>query len=498
MPSGIVTSSAVDLEAIQAFSTYLHETIHWWQHIGSTYGLMLSMAYPTQAHANYTHLRNLIANIGFKKSIRELADSLPSGGYGTPGGLANTIINNHFDMQSFLSLTLSAQSANEIVQNSLFESLGHAYSISYGNIITLLASVSDSAFCVIPNPMMWEGGFNGLRAAKEEGFYYGSPVSLYPIGAYEIFEGQARMAQLQYLHFATGGLLGMEAAEERGMFNGVYGTAFSAFLQLTKLERPSSIDHPTIGLFLLICDLALNPGSGFPFPIANFQSFIRDIDPGARFVYLCTIARFKHPEVMNAIHEYSRDEYEAISQKLCKAMIEHPPLDIAQEFSRWIELPEFLPLMSEYESFRYENGNTAVRIIFSHFLSFMRDKFEKPEFFCWPGAWMAGSRLSQDVEILFDRHGALFVDREDGDGGVYPRLRFGRSEHEVQKAFDAFYANNVIFDLTTQWIAEPGPFKFDYRWLSQNGSAAEIKEFAERTFESIYGVRPSQAIILSA
>ena len=32
-------------------------------------------------------------------------------------------------------------------------------------------------------------------------------------------------------------------------------------------ERPNRFDSPLIGLFLLICDLALNPGSGFPFPV---------------------------------------------------------------------------------------------------------------------------------------------------------------------------------------------------------------------------------------
>jgi hypothetical protein len=49
MPSGIVNSSMVDLEGVEAFSTYLHETVHWWQHVGSTYGLLMSMIYPSQS-----------------------------------------------------------------------------------------------------------------------------------------------------------------------------------------------------------------------------------------------------------------------------------------------------------------------------------------------------------------------------------------------------------------------------------------------------------------
>lgn len=108
---------------------------------------------------------------------------------------------------------------------------------------------------------------------------------------------------------------------------------------------------------------------------------------------------------------------------------------------------------------------------------------------------MGGKRLSTDAMTLFDRHGALFVDKEDDDG-VYPRLLAGRSEKDVQETFDDFYMNNVIYDLTRQWITQLGPFTYDYRWLSQKGSAEEIRDFAERSFEGVYGVRPSNVDVL--
>lgn len=497
MPDGIVTSDAIDLEGVEAFSTYLHETIHWWQHVGSTYGLMMSMTYPAQAHANYDHLKNLLSQVGFKKSVRNIAESMPGGGFGTPSGLASIIINNHFDMDSYRGLTVSPLSAEKIVQSPLFENLGHSYHIAHGNIISLLSSVSDTEFKTIPHPKAWGEAFRELRETKEEGYYYGSPITLYPIGAYEIFEGQARMAQLQYLHFATGELLGMEAAEEGRMFDGVYGKAFSAFLDLTELERPSSLDHPTIALFLLVCDIAINPGSGFPFPLVHFKTFIHDADPGARFVSLSRLARLKCPEVLDKIHDYSRQEYEEVSQKLCDALIEEPPLRVAQEFVRWSETPEFQPLMSEHQAFRYSKANVVVRVLFSHFLSFMLDKMKNPEVFCWPGAWMAGKRVSNIAAELFDRHGALFVDKEDDDG-IYPRLVSGRTERDVQEVFDDFYANNVLFDLTHQWITEPGPFRFDYRWLTQQGTNQEIQDFAEQCFQSVYGVRPSAVDLIKS
>jgi aryl-alcohol dehydrogenase-like predicted oxidoreductase len=66
-----IAAGKVDFEGLRAYSTYVHETIHWWQHIGSTTGLMLSLSYPGQSHANHTHLRNLLTQIGPKKSIRQ-------------------------------------------------------------------------------------------------------------------------------------------------------------------------------------------------------------------------------------------------------------------------------------------------------------------------------------------------------------------------------------------------------------------------------------------
>lgn len=496
LPDGITTSSSVDLDGIKAMSTYLHETIHWWQHIGSTYGFVLSMTNPAQAYANYNHLKNILDTVGFKKSILQLAKSLPHGTYGSPSATANTIINNNFDIASFRSLTLNLTSAKSIVNDPLFDCIGHSYAITYGSIINLLSIATDRSFNVIPNPSMWGEPFQFLRDSKKDGYYYGSDISLYPIGAHEIFEGQARMAQLQYLHFATDGNYGMEAADQAKLFDGVYGKAFSTFLQLAELERPNSIDHPIIALFLLVCDLAINPGSGFPFSLHNYSTFIHDIDPGARFVSLSRAVRLKYPELINFIGDYSRDEYETVSEKLCSAIVEASPLKIAKEFCRWSRRPEFSRLMSEYESFRFDKENTVVRVFFSHFLSFMCDKFVRPEFFCWPGAWMAGKRTQEDNKVLFDRHSALFVDKEDDDG-IFPRILPNRIQSDVYNTFQEFDSHTVVCDLTRQWIYESGPFSYDYQWLAQNGSDYnDIQCFAERCFGSVYGIKPGNVSLL--
>ncbi|MFI8665527.1 hypothetical protein ACIGGE_03720 [Qipengyuania sp. NPDC077410] len=495
LPSGI--TSEVDFEGMQAFSTYLHETIHWWQHIGSTYGFMLSMTYPTQSHSNHGHLKKLIEQVGFKKSILNLAEALPRGGLGTPAGTANIVINNHFDMEVFRGLTVSPHAAKLMIQNPQFENLGHAFTVLWGNNISLLSSVTDRHFNVIPHPKGWSAEFRKLREAREEGYYYGSPIGLPELGAYELFEGQARMSQLHYLHFGTGGKFDMADAVSSGMFKGVYGKAFSGFLTMTGLDWPDSLDHPTVASFLVACDVAINPGAGFPFPVVHFPSFIDDIDPGRRFMTMCKLAREKCPEVFSLVQDYSREEYAETSQKFASTIVEMPPLEIAAEFCRWISTPEFQPIMREYETFSFGEGNTVPRVLFAHFLAFMRDKYAHPEFFCWPGALMAGERLATDAMALFDRHGALFVDKEDDDG-IFPRLISGQNEARVQETFDSFFANNVVFNLTRQWITRPGPFDLDFGWLTQGGSPEAVQAYCERTFRSAYGVSLRDVDLLGA
>lgn len=66
------------------------------------------------------------------------------------------------------------------------------------------------------------------------------------------------------------------------------------------------------------------------------------------------------------------------------------------------------------------------------------------------------------------------MDKAD-DGSIYPRLTPGKDERAIQDAFENFYAVNVACDLSSQWIARPGPFEYDYRWLSSTGAETHMK-----------------------
>lgn len=107
---------------------------------------------------------------------------------------------------------------------------------------------------------------------------------------------------------------------------------------------------------------------------------------------------------------------------------------------------------------------------------------------------MAGSRVHASVQTLFERHSALFVDKEDDDG-VFPRLHSDRDMDAVQSMFESFYAVNVTYDMTDQWIRLSGPFTYDYRWLSASGEKPHMKQFADRQFQSVYGVHPDRVAL---
>jgi hypothetical protein len=498
---GITTNTNLEFEQVQAMSTYLHETVHWWQHIGSTYGFLLSLNYPVQSHTTHHDLKQLVEEDGFKKSVRLQAIGLnrrgPTG-FGTSAGRANVIVNNHFDLLAFRAFTLGPEAAKAVIENDLFENVGHAFRMTYSNTLGILASTVDPKFNSIPDPRDWAEGFHDLAAREVEGYFYGSPIGIWPLGSFEIFEGQARFSQIQYLSHASGHSLGWDDFRGIGMLGGVYIKALEQFLRLTETAWPSAVNDPLVGLFLLVCDLAINPGSGFPFSVSpNYQTFITDVNPGARFCMFCRLIAREHPELVCAIKEHNRTEYEEVTSQLSRAAREYSPLVIAETFAQWFaQSGPMSSLRREYETYRFEPLNYVIRHLFAHFLSFQQDRSQRPEFFCWPGAWMAGKRVSAKEMLLFDQHGALFVDKEEDDS-VFPRLQRNRDEAIVHEAFDTFYRNATVYDLANQWIADTGPFKYDMQWLTASASEEEMASYLRRSFMAAFGLDTENVELLA-
>lgn len=490
--NGIHESNTYDFETVQAFSTYMHETIHWWQHIGSTSGLLLSLSYPAQAHINHGLLKDYLKNTGLKKPIvkyneRNCENFIPAN---QEFICINKILNNFHDIEFFKSLVIQPKSASSVVNDKLFESVGHSFHIAYSSFINVLSATFDKNLSFLPKGNVWEKGFKILRDKKHPNHAYGETSYICPIGLIELYEGQARFSQMQYLFFSSRKRFDWADFEQLGMLNGVYFSAFEKFLDITGSKKPESLESPLVGLFLLVLDISINPGEGFPFDIENYQDFINSNHPGIRFINLCLSIKNEHPEFKSLIVNFSDSEYYQVSSALAASINTPSPIEIANEVNRWSKNEaSIVDLMREENVFDFSEENQPIRVLFSQYVKYQKDKLINPAYFCWTGVYSAGDKASEKGMNLFLKHQALFSDKADGD--IYPRRFPDKDEAKIQKTFDIFYIWVAIYDLCRQWIVGDGEFEYDYFWMSSKHTMKELESWARHHFKLVYGVDPA-------
>lgn len=477
-------------ELIQAYSTYIHETVHWWQHVGSTAGLIYSLSYPAQFSSSLEHLRNAIGTIGPKKSLKRWSDEALANGIAPSSdalGEANIAVNNALDIEFYKILAASPNRASELRQMQHFESVGHSYRIAYGNTLMALVQSCDFEPASLPDPETWQPAFDQLMISRHDGFYFGSPITQSEVGLHAIFEGQARFIQLQFLA-ASGGPMKCADYAAEGYLSGIYVAAFAEFLKQSESDWPETIDSPLVGLFLLVCDLAINPTRGFPLEIEYFDAFIADVDPGARFTLLCQAAR-EHSELKRAIVAYSKDEYTFVSRVLTERVGYDEPATALRAVVDLSETPSGGHLMREWETFQYDLRNLPIRVMTSHFIDFCRSKLATPHFFCWAGRYLALGTATDTMGNLFNRHVSLFTDRSDTEQ-IHIRAFAGRESGALKRTLDAFMGSTILYDLTLQWILRDGPFRYDYRAITSASRADAMTEWAKNAFKGTFGYHP--------
>lgn len=482
----------ISSETIQAYSTYIHETIHWWQHVGSTSGLLFSLSYLAQSHSSMAQLREVLATFGPKKPLKGWTDSvLLKEGVSAQAKLAsaNIAVNNALDVEYYKSYAYNPRASIKwMIEQNHFESVGHTYLIVYSLLVGLIGDVIDPDLSALPKIEDWQAEIQRLNAEQVEGYYWRSPVRLPAVGMRAIYEGQARFIQLQFLDGGQDHSLACKEWREMGYLSGIYVEAFDAFLTLSESIWPDQISDPIIGLFLLVCDLAINPTRGLPLDIDSYEDFILDVDVGIRFTRL-SMAVKALPHLRTAVKHFSKEEYIAISNELIDETGYDHPLTGLEAVVQWSETtPGLAKLMEEHRTFEFDRTNLPIRVFVSHFVAFCLDKFETPEFFCWPGVYMSGGGDDmKDVRDIWLRHLSLFGDRGDKNG-VYPRKWPNRSEAAVKQTFNRFYGSMALYDLTRQWILKDGPFVYDYSWLPENYSQDHADAWANDTFKQMYGV----------
>lgn len=500
-PAGLVESGELSSSQIRAFSTYLHETIHWWQHVGTTSGLLLSLLYPAQAHVAHPYLLSTLGELGPIKPLRTFNMSAELQAAHSPEVIrrVNVVLNNWHDIEFCRRLITDPKTADRVLKDQYFESVGHSYAIAIASVVSLLASTVDSDHHLFPDPQKWEDAAVRLHASETAPSDNGRTIRLPSLGAKEIFEGQARISQIQYLQFASGGRYSWADFARMGMLAGVYIEAFETFLRASGIPEPLNPESPTVGLFLLVCDIALNPAEGLLADPDNFQLLVHRIDPGWRFLRLCAAISQEPGRFLGGLSGYTTAEYYSVSEKLCEDAAFASPREIANRIcSAAVNCKSIAKLLQQDRSFEFDMANLPVRLFAARFLAFQLDKAEKPNFFCWPGICMSPGRSldtpPDEALCLFEEHRALFLDKEDGD--VYPRTFEDRAEAAVDEVFNTFYAWVSTYELTRQWIVSAGEFDCSFSWLTSKHPESAIQEWASKKFREVYGVSLSDFRVL--
>ena len=478
-------------EHFQAYSTYLHETIHWWQHVGSVSGLLLSLSYLGITYINHEDLKYIVKKFGAKKSLKTWTTKvLETEGSASQKKFAkaNTVVNNTLDIEYYQLLALNPiVFVNNVSNDNFFESIGHTYYIAYSQLNKLLGAIIDNEFKILPYSKKWQLKFKDLSDKKFFGYFYGGTMAIPPIGLLDIYEGQAKFNQLQFLIKLYPEYDSIKYWEDNGHLFGVYLSAFNEFKRILNVSVIEKVSDPLVGFFLLICDIAINPTRGFPLDIENFENFITDVDVGIRFCRLTKALSEKKYLIYN-LKNYSKTEYMYFCHELCEySGYDHPILALSKILEWKGCSTKFQELIEEYESYDYNQANQPIRVMFTHFVAFCQDKINNPEFFCWPFQYLVGENVSSEINKIWLRHLSLFADHPIKKG-VYPRLRKDRQRVNIQKTFNDFYGGTALYDLTRQWILTDGDFKFNYDWLSDSLLEKNIYEWASKSFKSAYGV----------
>jgi hypothetical protein len=460
----------------------------------------MSLSMPAQCHINEKFLKEILAQLGPVKPLRRFDISNWNGEYKNSAYQTNInyALNNWHDIEYAKCLMIAPKMAEQLVNDPYFNSIGHSYNITWSSVLGLIAATEDPQFKFIPDPHTWEDQVRQLRESKHEYFHTGERLSLSAIGAREIFEGQARFSQIQFLYEATNKTFDLEAAKESRMFGRVYVAAFEAFIDGLGEPWPNSPIDPIVNLFLLVCDLAMNPGDGFPFDIIHPPSFFESLDLGMRFTMLCWMIRDKHPKLKHAITKCSREEYLGASELLSQTIACPSPRHIWEEVNRWSEeQPTCKSLLRQSAVMQFDMANLPIKLFFSEFLKFQKSKSEHPEYFCWPGYWsvQTDGKNAEFTEDLFKAHEPLFIDSIEGE--VRPRIPDNKPEESTQATFNAFYQWNAYYLLNRQWLVSSGPFELDFDWLTVRHDTETRREWASKIFSDAYGVEPKDFRIIS-
>lgn len=483
-----------------AFATYLHETIHWWQHVGTTSGLFMTLSLPAQAHVNQKHFESLASAFGLKKPLFDYLRYFEVS-HLEEQKLLNVITNNWHDMYFSRMLLCDPRAASEFINDPVYESQAHAHLIHFSSILSNIES-SSKGFKFQEASKRWMKLYDELKKSKTPDFYYGSSVRLPKIGIVDIMEGHARFCDLQYRSY-SGNDSTLDGYLQDGYLSERYFIAFKFFLDTTGLAWPTYVTDQTINLFLFVCDYALNTPYPYPFdPIDKFEQINELFSPGVRFLKVCSL--LKKQDVKTEAYQLSATpgaEAYAALDILFSELLYYPSIK-----SLYLKLKELIDLGGDKIDFEeafsrceYTGVNIFTRFVMSHHHEFIKCRIMTPHFLCWPSSF-ATTAVSSESDFnafskFFKQHDPPLV--LDNNQVVKVSKTYITQESKAPELLNDLLSFFVIYDLTDKLIKDRGEFDFEqYRWFSDNFSLSLFMTWLKPNFVRFFGVKPEDITTL--
>ena len=466
---------------ILPFSTHLHEYIHWWQHIGTTSGFIYGLSIPVQALATTAYLIECGRQV-LKPLIHNVTNKLP---VEHPAWLA---ILRWSEIEYGATFMLSPRTVIHLLKTAKFyESIGHSMLLLYLNSIAALARIADHNYCGLPPALDWIDLYEHFNRTAKPGF---SPLEIIdvPLGMKELQEAQARLSELQYLDLSYQSISWAEVKTGEKL-SGIYGTALNYYFKHGNLSEPTSVHDPKINLFLVLCDIALNPDEGYPNLISDDGNFVYRTHPGIRFMKLCRILA-ENQDVLKLLENLSLKSYQAVCEIFCRKAGWATPIEVFERvLTVFAKIDGLEELNSKEDLGDFGEIDVPLWFFLSQHRSFLETKSQVPHFFCWSGSFLCFEENNTEAacaqEVLSWHLPPLMGTLDKGiNTANLPQM----TEDLQAKFINGYFATQVQYDLVRQWISKRGDFVFRYQWKPRLNNA-ELKSCLNN-FKLNFGLSP--------
>ena len=477
--------------AVRAYATSLHETIHWWQHIGSTIGLLSGLTTAAQAATCIHYMSELgveapkpLLGVLEAKRYKPTQEDHPA--WRAALRWREAELGNAF-------LLNPAQAFARVKNNSfLYESIGHSIAMHHYAVTWYVSQIADNGGSVFPSADDWIDLYERSRKDRRV-LFEPNQRALLPFGAKHLFEGQARLSELQYFDRAVESRT-MAEFKQLGLLEETYAKCLNYFLETIELPMPNGVQSPEINLFLLLCDFAINPADGYPLAIPESLDLIHENHPGIRFTRLCATARDHKEKLLSTVTYPSYGSYCEAAAILAEELNWLSPDEVAKQVQeKYRQTSSGEKLLDERFKGDFGVLDVPAKFVLTEHISFAESKAGCPHVFCWPGNFLTTDQEddSPDVEAvkdLLDHHSPPFHASSEV-GSVNSVSIHGLTTAQAKNVADRYFQNQATVDLFRQWISHKNGtstnefvYQFDWKPDISDSEIGNLKDSFRATF----------------